>query len=115
MRTALAWVLLGLAGIASWLGWALLLESPWWWIVAAVTSGAIAAVAGLVLRRRDLVTVALASGAGAAIGWSGVIVPDGGAGVLWTLAAVGVFVGVSVLAALAANAVISARNGSPRE
>lgn len=107
MRTASTWLLLGAGNALVWLLWPTLLPAPAWWIAAIVTSAVLVALAAYVLARRDLPAICLATAAGVAVGWSSVVIPSGDdLGLLWSLAAVGVFTAGAVLAAVLAGLVV---------
>lgn len=109
MRTAITWLVLGAAHAVTWLLWPTALDAPAWWVAAALTSAVLVVVAAVVLSRRDLPAISLASAAGVAVGWSSAVIPSGDAGLRWSVAAIGVFVAAAVFAALLAGLAVGLR------
>uniref|UniRef100_UPI0025DC682D hypothetical protein n=1 Tax=uncultured Aeromicrobium sp. TaxID=337820 RepID=UPI0025DC682D len=92
MRTALTWVVLGAAHASIWLLWPAAFDAPAaWGLAAALTSAALVVAACVVLERRDLPAISLASAAGVAVGWLSAVVPAGDVALRWSVAAIGVF------------------------
>ncbi|WP_166376027.1 hypothetical protein [Aeromicrobium phragmitis] len=109
MRSAITWLVVGAVHAVAWLLWPAALDAPAWWICAAVTSLVLVSAAALVLPRRDLPTISLASAAGVTVGWASVALPSGDVSLEWSLAAIGVFVAAAVAAALLGGLIVGLR------